>query len=174
MDACGDVKQLMIPLAEYPHIREDAALRDAFAVIEEGLEKKGMRFRHVLVLDETNRLLGLLGLRDILRGVFPEFLRATLPGQSRAEMVLPQYSALATLWQDTFHEHCREQMQKPVGPHVVPVAATVSPEDPVTKAAYLMVFTDASMLPVVDDGKVVGVIRLIDVFNAATRVVLHG
>ncbi len=172
MDTCGEVKDLLIPLAEYPHIREDSALRDAFEAIEHGLAT-GKRFRHVLVLDEADRLVGVLGLRDILRGVFPDFLRATLPGESRGQIILPQYPALASLWQDTFHTQCREQAHKPVRPHVVPVAATVAPTDPVTKAAYLMVFVDSSMLPVVEGNQVLGVIRMVDVFNAATKVVLH-
>lgn len=170
---CGKVQDLLIPLAEYPHIREDSALRDAFSAIEQGLAT-GKRFRHVLVLDEKDNLVGLMGMRDILRGVFPDYLRATLPGQTRDANALPQYPALALLWQDSFHTQCRDDASKPVKPHMSPVTATVSPSDPATKAVYLMVFTDSSMLPVVENYKVVGVIRMVDVFNEASKVVLHG
>ncbi len=171
--ACGNVQDLLIPLVEYPHIREDSSLRDAFVAIEQGLAT-GKRFRHVLVLDDKDNLVGLMGMRDILRGVFPDFLRATLPGHSRDAIALPQYPALALLWQDSFHTQCKEEALKPVKPHMAPVTVTVSPSDPATKAAYLMVFTDSSMLPVVENGSVVGVIRMVDVFNEASKVVLHG
>ncbi|MBU1691961.1 MAG: CBS domain-containing protein [Gammaproteobacteria bacterium] len=172
--ACGNVQDLLIPLVEYPHIREDSSLRDAFVAIEQGLTT-GKRFRHVLVLDDKDNLVGLMGMRDILRGIFPDYLRATLPGQSRDETTsLPQYPALALLWQDSFHTQSREAASKPVKPHMAPVTVTVSPSDPVTKAAYLMVFTDSSMLPVVENHSVVGVIRMVDVFNEASKVVLHG
>lgn len=172
-NACGNVQDLLIPLAEYPNIHEDSALRDAFAAIEQGLAT-GKRFRHVLVLDKKGNLVGLLGMRDILRGVFPDYLRATLPGETRCETSLPQYPAFALLWQESFHTQCKEEALKPVKAHMAPVTATVAPSDPATKAAYLMVFTDSSMLPVVDNGSVVGVIRMVDVFNEASKVVLHG
>jgi len=46
--------------------------------------------------------------------------------------------------------------------------------DPITLAAYFMVIHNTSMLPVVDDNRVVGVVRVIDVFNEASKAVLHG
>lgn len=173
MKTFGRVRDILIPIAEYPHIRRDSALRDAFVAMQRGLTTE-KRFRHVLVLDEAGRLIGILGLRDILRGVFPDYLRATLPGQIRAEVVLPEYPALASFWEETFHTQCREEADKPAAPYVVPVKARVAPDDPVTKAAYLMVFTDTNMLPVVEGDIVLGVIRLVDIFTRATEVVLHG
>ncbi|MCK7577516.1 MAG: hypothetical protein MZV65_18060 [Chromatiales bacterium] len=68
------IREIYIPLAEYPNIRDTTSLKDAFAVLY-GAYSSGKRFRHILVLDAHDRLVGLLGIRDLLRGVFPDYLR---------------------------------------------------------------------------------------------------
>jgi predicted transcriptional regulator len=42
---------------------------------------------------------------------------------------------------------------------------TVRLDDPFAKCAYLMVIKDLMILPVVEDEKAVGVVRLVDVFE---------
>ncbi|MCK7577517.1 MAG: hypothetical protein MZV65_18065 [Chromatiales bacterium] len=53
------------------------------------------------------------------------------------------------------------------------VPTEVKLDDPITLAAYLMVAHETSMLPVTDGGKVVGSVRMIDVFNEASKAVLQ-
>ena len=165
------IREICVPLAEYPHIREDAIFRDAFSVLHAGFVA-GQRFRHVLVLNAKDQLVGLLGMRDILRGMFPDYLR-THEMTSRHQGLLPDFPALTLIWAETCHTQCKEAAGKPVKGFMAPVPARVGLDDPITKAAYLMVIHDVSILPVVDGDRVAGVVRMIDVFNEAAKAVLH-
>lgn len=166
------IQDILVSLTEYPSIRDNATLRDALSVLLSAFSG-GKRFRHLLVLDANGQLVGLLGIRDILRGLFPEYLRSDELHRHPFQGVQPDFRALALIWQETCETQCKEAASNPVRDFMSSVPTTIRPGDPITLAAYLMVNHDASILPVVDDGKVVGVVRMIDVFNHAAEVVLH-
>ena len=69
------VAELMIPLEDYPHIPYWFTLRQAMAIVREAAIKFKRTFepRSMLVFDEKYHLLGILTLRDILRGLAPKF-----------------------------------------------------------------------------------------------------
>jgi Mg/Co/Ni transporter MgtE len=165
------IKDVYVPLAEYPNIRETASLKDAFAVLH-GAYSTGKRFRHILVLDAQDRLIGLLGIRDLLRGLFPDYLRTQ--EHAHYEGAQSDFPALTLIWQETCATQCKEAARHPIKGFMGAVPATVKLGDPLTLAAYLLVVHDASMLPVVDSSRVVGAVRMIDVFNEASKAVLHG
>lgn len=165
------IRGICVPLAEYPHVLDTASLRDAFVVLHQGYAT-GRRFRHVLVLNERNQLVGLLGMRDILRGLFPDYLRGRDLAH-HAEGPIPDFPALTLIWAETCHTQCKEAARKPVKGFMGPVPVKVAIDDPITKAAYLLVIHDTSMLPVVDGEHLAGVVRMIDVFNEAAKAVLH-
>jgi CBS domain-containing protein len=164
------LKDICVPLSEYPHLRDSATLRDAFTTLHAG-QVSSRRFRHVLVLNDQGQLVGILGMRDILRGLFPDFLRTQ--ERSHHEGPIPDFPALTLIWADICQSQCPIAADKPVKGFMGAVPNKVDIADPITKAAYLMVIHDTSMLPVVDGRKLVGVVRLIDVFNEASKVVLH-
>lgn len=164
------VKNLCIPLAEYPHLLETATLRDAFSTLLAG-HTTGKRFRHVLVLNDQDQLVGILGMRDILRGLFPDYLRTQ--ENPRHEAPIPDFPALTLIWAETCQTQCPAAAEKPVRDFMGAIPGKVGIDDPITKAAYLLVIHDTSMLPVVDGKRLVGVVRMIDVFNEASKVVLH-
>ncbi len=64
------IKDLMIPLEDYPHIPYWFTLRQAMAIVREAAIKFEGSFepRAVLVFDEKYQLMGMLTLRDIMRG----------------------------------------------------------------------------------------------------------
>src|SRR4030042_1284340 len=66
------VKDLMIPLEDYPHIPYWFTLRQAMAIVREAAVKFEGSFepRAVLVFDEKYQLMGILTLGDIGRGLF--------------------------------------------------------------------------------------------------------
>ena len=164
------VQDILVPLTEYPHIRDTATLRDAFAVLNESYET-GKRYRHILVLNAQGQLVGLIGVRDLLRGVLPDYLRT---GElHHFEGGQPDVSSLALIWQETCETQCKAVANNPIRGFMGAVPGTVKPDDPITLAAYLMVTHDSSMLPVVDDRQIIGVVRVIDVFSVACQAVLH-
>jgi CBS domain-containing protein len=166
----NQIRDILVPLDEYPRVHEDATLRDAFAALREG-QAAGRRYRHVLVLNPREQLVGLVGIVDLLHGLFPDFLRAG--EHSRHEGMDSDLASLALIWQETCREQCPQAAGKPVREFMGAVKATVAIDAPITLAAYLMVTHHASMLPVTEGDRVVGVCRVIDVFNEACEAVLH-
>ena len=73
------VKDLMIPLEDYPHIPYWFTLRQAMAIVREAAIKFEGAFepRAVLVFDEKYQLMGILTLRDMIKGLEPKFLQET-------------------------------------------------------------------------------------------------
>ena len=75
-------------------------------------------------------------------------------------------SALSLLWQEGFSvEQLQSEAKKPVSEYMTLIEDQVRLDDPVAKALYLMLVKDILMIPVVEDGLVVGVIRLVDLFE---------
>lgn len=164
------VREICVPLAEYPHVGADARLRDACVSLREGLNT-GRRYRHVLVLNARRELVGILGMRDILRGLFPDYLRSGVLDH-HAQGPVPDFPSLTLIWAETCQQQCKAAADRPVREFMGSVPARVDIDDPITKAAYLMVIHDISMLPVTEGSALAGVVRLIDVFHEAAQAVL--
>ncbi len=166
----NQVRDSLVPLDEYPRVKKEATLRNAFEVLRAGYQT-GRRYRHVLVLDAGDRLVGILSMRDILRGVFPDYLKPE--DHHSYQGTSGDVAGLASIWQATCQEQCPASAAKPVAGFMAAVPSSVTPDSPIALAAYLMVAHDTSMLPVVENQRVIGVCRIIDVFNEASEVVLH-
>jgi CBS domain-containing protein len=161
-------RELMVPISEYPHIRENATIKDAFYILRKNFEE-GRGYRSILVVNDKEQLKGVIGLSDLIRAVEPGFLKIK---SDAYQGLSPEYPALTVIWQEMFSEKCRENAGKPVKEVMAPVHATVSLEDFIAKVAYLLVMTKSRILPVLDKEKVIGVVRLVDVFNEIADVVL--
>ena len=59
----------------------------------------------------------------------------------------------------------REEAKKSVKDMMTLIENTVSPQDPFAKCIYLMLVQDELIIPVEDSEKVIGVIRMVDIFE---------
>ena len=159
------VKDLMIPLEDYPHIPYWFTLRQAMAIVREASIKFEGSFepRAVLVFDEKYQLMGMLTLRDIIRGLEPKFAKDA--GIIKAD------PSLAVLMGDMFGPGMKEASQKPVSEVMSPIKVTVNGDDPITKALFLMIQENVGMMPVLLDKKVVGMVRMSELFKEISDVV---
>jgi len=66
----------------------------------------------------------------------------------------------------------REQSERPVSDVMVPITVTLEYDDNLTKIIYDMVKHDLSLVPVLKDGRVVGVVRSVDVLHEISDIVL--
>jgi DNA-binding NarL/FixJ family response regulator/CBS domain-containing protein len=160
------VKDLMIPLEDYPHIPYWFTLRQAMAIVREASIKFEGSFepRLVLVFDEKYQLMGMLTLRDVVRGLEPKFAQDS--GLIKAD------PSLAVLMGDMFGPNMKEASQKAVSEVMSPIKVTVNGDDPITKALFLMIKENVGMMPVLLDKKVVGMVRMSELFKEISDVVL--
>ena len=160
------VKDLMIPLEDYPHIPYWFTLRQAMAIVREAAVKFEGSFepRAVLVFDEKYQLMGILTLRDIIKGLEPRFLKET-------ELVKADPN-LAILVGDLFGPGLKEASQKPVSEVMSPIKITIQGSDPIAKAIFVMIKEGVGVMPVIQDNKVAGMIRLSDLFKEISDLVL--
>jgi len=167
------VKDLTIPLTDYPHIPYWFSVRQAISMLKALAADPGKKVVPylVLVFDEKYQLLGYLGIREMLQGIEPRFLKS----KEKAHFMglEPVDLTLGSLWQDLFSRRCQEEAKKPVKEVMAPIQATVQADDPIVKAAYAMLQTDSWIIPVMEGNKVVGIVRLVDIFKELTTAVLE-
>ena len=160
------VKDLMIPLEDYPHIPYWFTLRQAMAIVREATVKFEGSFepRAVLVFDEKYQLMGILTLRDIIKGLEPKFLQET--------GLIKMDPSLTVFIGDFCGPKMKEESQRPVSEVMSPIKATVNTADVITKPLYLMIKENLGLLPVMQGGKVAGMLRLSDLFGEISKMVL--
>ncbi|MDO9532643.1 MAG: CBS domain-containing protein [Deltaproteobacteria bacterium] len=165
------VADLMIRLEDYPHIPYWYTLRQAMAIVREAAIKFEGTFepRSVLVFDEKYHLLGILTLKDIIRGLTPKLLQGPV---AKMQAAFDLDSTLSDLEADISGPKIKEASQTAVSEVMSPIKATVDAGDTLAKALFLMVKEDVSRMPVMAEEKVVGIIRLSDLFQEISGFVL--
>lgn len=164
---------VMIPLENYPHIPYWFTLRQAMAEMESSqLEFEGRKSlpRGVLVFDERYQLLGMVRRRDILRGLEPDFMAPAHHQKQPFDVVVD--ANLSELSFDRMATGLRERAERPVSDVMIPVKVTVQAEDHFIKVVHEMTRNNLSFIPVLQGGRVVGVVRTVELFAEIARLVL--
>ncbi len=174
MSNAKKVKELMVEITEYPHIAYWMSVRDAIAMIHSSYDETSglVEHRMVLVFDEMYQLQGILTLKSLLTGIEPGFLRKDEKSPYQG-LTHEDYARLSTLVEGTFSEKCKEEARKPVSEVMTPIRATVDVNDSAAKAAFIMLEADVSLVPVMEGEKIAGVLRMSDLFNELTKIVLE-
>ncbi len=161
------IKDVYIKIDDYPNISEHAQVGNAFHLMHHVLEDKN-KFRTILVLDDDDHLKGYLSLRDLIRAVGPDYLHKSRPdikGHQPFSGFSQDLTSLSMLWQDEFVLNIQDELAKPVSDYMTLMEDHVSMDDTITKCIYLMLLRDVLILPVVEEEQVLGVVRLVDVFD---------
>jgi len=169
------VADIMIPLDSYPHIPYWFTLRQAIVEMQNfQLEVEGKLSlpRYLLVFDEAYQLLGTARRRDIMRGLEPPFLVSKTRKYRMRVFDIEVDPNLAELSYDKLVQSIRKQAERPVSDVMQPITATIQHDDHVMRAVSLFVEHNISLIPVLKDDKVAGVIRTVGFFNELARLVL--
>lgn len=168
--------EMMISLDQYPHIPYWFTLRQAIAALEKSeIDKDGQKSlpRALLVFDEHYHLLGCVRRRDILRGLEPKFLR-TMPITHRKSLFDVDVDPnLVDLSKGKISKALQEQADTPVSEVMTPLTSMVDYNDHLTKVIFKMINRDLNLIAVSRDGKVVGVVRSVDVFREIASLLLE-
>jgi CBS domain-containing protein len=161
-------RDLAIPLERYPHLNEQHSLHDAVAAIQTYTygENERLRYDELLVFNDRIQLSGLVTLQDILQCLHPRLKEA--PKDKKFEGKASEFPDLTILWEDSFFNECTKMSSISIKDCMSPIKHVVKGGDPVLKALAIMLSTKSSVLPVVDEGHVIGVIRLKEIFKEIT------
>ena len=162
------VQDVMVPLEEYPCIPETLTLRDAISEMTVQILRKGQLSlpRVALVFDDDfSDLLGLLRRRDIMRGFEPRFLVGGSLEYRRKLFDVKIDPNLSELSYDKIIARLRKRADRLVREFMIPIKVTIDYNDHIMKAMSEMVDQNVSLLPVLKDNSVVGVVRSVDVLS---------
>jgi CBS domain-containing protein len=168
------VGDIMVPVDEYPCIPDTLTIGDAVIQMTVQISKSKHQSlpRVALVFDEDfNDLRGFLRRRDIMRGLEPGFLISGSLGYRRQLFNVDIDPNLSELSHDTLVSGLRTRAALLVRDFMMPIKATVNRSDHTMKAVCEMVDRDISLLPVLEDGNVVGVVRSVDVLSEIALVI---
>lgn len=161
-------KDIMVPLDEYPHLPYWFTLRQAMVEMERtviDIEGRKSSPRAVLVFDEAYRLLGLVRRRNILFGLESSCLdlsAITVPSNNSDIDSVPQQLV----------SNIRAQASRQIGDVMIPIQHTVAHDDHFVKVMEIMVSNNLTLLPVMSNGSVAGVIRTVDIFHEVSELLL--
>ncbi len=169
------VRDLMVPLSEYAVIDAEATIFEAVMALERAQEEfDHNRYRHraVLVCDGDGKVVGRLGQLDMLRALEPKYdemktsTGVTHFGFSRKFLLsmLEQYH----LFDLPFNDLCRKAAEQRVVRymHQPTEGEFIQTEDSLDKAVHLLVAGQHQSLLVTEKDRIVGILRLTDVFAA--------
>lgn len=160
--------KIMVPIENYPRISFKSTLNEAVHKLEEAtLEAHGKTSlpRALLVYDKDDRILGIVRRRDILSGLEPKFL-CTMANIHQQEFYNIEIDAdLVNLSSGKIGAAMKIQSETLISEVMKPIVETVKHDDHLAKVIYIMLSHDVNLLPVKKDGRVIGVVRSIDVFR---------
>jgi len=167
------VQDIMVPLEEYPCIPETLTLRDAISEMAVQILRKNQVSlpRVALVFDEDfSDLLGVLRRRDIMRGLEPRFLSGSLDYQRKLFNVEIDPN-IAEISYDKIVAGIRKRAGRLVSEFMLPIKATINHDDHIMKAIYEMVDQNISVIPVLKDDSVVGVVRSVGLLGELALII---
>ncbi len=162
------VRDLVIPLEDFPHLNENQTLHDAVEVLLSYTcgEYGRIRYAELLILNDRNQLSGRVTLQNILLNLDPRLKEASkvkgFEGKGAG------FLDLIILWEDSFFVECRKWSHILIKDLMSPIKHIVKGSDPVLKALAIMTNTQNLVLPVIDEGRILGVIRLKEIFKTIT------
>ncbi|MFC1733986.1 HPP family protein [candidate division KSB1 bacterium] len=175
------VKDLMLPVGQYATVFEDATIMDAIAALEKAqanLSPGSFRHNAVIVLDKEKHLKGYLGIRTLLKALEPkytqvqEFDRLAKKGVSTPFILSLMHDL--HLWQGnskTLLHRARTQYVKNV---MKPVVDCIDENAPLFEGLHMIIMRQTMSVPVSRNDKVVGILRLADIFTEISHTLKTG
>jgi CBS domain-containing protein len=157
------VREVMIPLKDYPHIPQWFTLRQAVAIVRESTIKFAGVYkpRAVLIFDKDHQIVGILTIRDLLKGLQLDFLQGEVPVPVAATM------------DDLLGPNLKQQAERPVSEVMAPVKASVQADASLVQALFALIKENVGTMPVLEEDRTVGMVRLTELFLEISQEILQ-
>lgn len=163
------VKDLMVPLDDYPVVSQDATLLEAILEFEAAQKKRDrgrQPHRAVLVVDENGKVIGKLGQLAFLKALEPQ--RNILSDMSRLSVAGVSSEFISSMmshyrfFQDSLSDLCFRARNIKVRDVMLPVTVSIDANAPLGEAIYKIVAEQTLSILVTRGEKIIGLLRLSD------------
>ncbi len=171
------VKDIMVPLDDYAVVPQEATLLDAVLALDRAQERLPAGrdpHRAVLVVDEGGHVIGKVGQWSFLKSLEPKY---KLLGDDVNKLAVAGVSDefLAStmehfrFFQDSLNDLCFSAYRRPVTEVMRPVAEYIEASAGLCDAIHLLVLRQTLSVIVRDNDKIVGLLRLSDLYHEIAR-----
>ncbi len=150
------LKDIVLPLSNCPQMPYWGPLKEAVVQLNLAHEKGHSA---VLVFDEAYNLVGMLSGKDILKALDGRFAKDYGEG-------------MPILWEGLLESGSEERLAQPIKEFMSEAKVTVDTEDSVLTAAHIMLSNKTCLLPVMEGDRLIGVVRMGDLFHSITNALL--
>jgi CBS domain-containing protein len=173
------VNELMVPLAKYATVSEEATLFEAVIALEKAQEKfDRSRYPHraVLIYDNEDNIVGKVSQLDVLRALEPKYKAMDIPGSlSRFGLTKRFQETMINelrFWDKPMDDICRKASRIKVKEFMYTPSEGeyINEDETMDRAINQLVMGHHQSLLVMKDDKIVGILRATDVFMEIVRV----
>jgi cytidylate kinase/CBS domain-containing protein len=172
-------EDLMIPLERYPHIPQSVTIKEAVVAMTASsvvlADGHIIVPRYLLVLDDADRLVGVINRRHVLRGLTPQYdsmIKARKQLESQGVFNSGMMST-SLVWDALFGPAAVNAARRPVSSIMIPASVSVERKDTLGVVVSSMLQNDINVLPVTDSGRLVGVVLMSEVFDNVAEFVIE-
>ena len=161
------VRDIMIPLSGFPRMKESGTVQEAIQQLRSfcPLGSSGpCGFTELMVVDDQGALVGRVTQPGILRVLFSSLLDAV--DIKKFEGKTAEFSDLTTLLNGVMLKEGAGHLEATLTGVIERNVRNLAPHTDLIHAMSTMVICKETVLPVVDAGKLVGVVKLAEVFGA--------
>ena len=168
------VKDVMVPLADYATVSEDASMYDAVLALEKAQQEFDQtRYRHraILVFDQNGKIVGKVSQFDLLKALEPKYEQIEDPQKlSRFGYSTDFFKSMFqqfNLWNKPLDDICRKAATAKVKTfmHSLTEGEYVDVNTTLNEAIHQLIMGQHHSLLVTQHDDIVGVLRLTDVFK---------
>ena len=165
------VSGIMVPISEYTILNGDVSIKDAIFELKKSFSYKMSTLnimetghRSVLVIDDREKVCGVLEIVNLMQMIMPSYLSAPKP--SLADTI--QYSPM--FWKGMFSSEIKKKSALPISEVMSPAPYAIDSKASLMEACYMMLQHKVRRLVVMKGGDLSGVIREQDLFFEMERV----
>lgn len=175
------VKELMTPISDFPRIREDATFAQAAGALHKAQDDYASgrtKQRILLVENSEGKIRGKLSPLDLMRGLEPEYEKVMDAKKGGAfvanyEYVIKSMREQFSILERPLADLCSKAGTTRVGDFLRPVtdAQTIKAESSLNEALHRFIVCRFDSLFVLDNGRLVGLLRFSDVYREVYEII---
>jgi CBS domain-containing protein len=173
------LKDVLVPLSEYAVTSVDRplwevipTLRDLYCEVESGKCTEAGH-RTVLVIDAAGKLLGILDFRSILKALIPEIAKNEHASHESSQHSVAASAQQAAPTVDGSRLDLRDRVTRNAGTRVgrvmLEIRGEIDSDADIVDALTILYRNKLTVIPVYQDGRLIGVVRDSDLFLRVTN-----